>query len=51
MSIPVSDALLGRVVSPLGEPLDDKGNIASELRNNVETRAPSIIDRSSVILL
>lgn len=48
MSIPVSDALLGRVVNPLGEPLDDKGNIIAELRNNVETRAPSIIDRSSV---
>jgi len=48
MSIPVGDALLGRVVNPLGEPLDNKGNIAAETRNNVETRAPSIIDRSSV---
>jgi F-type H+-transporting ATPase subunit alpha len=48
MSIPVGDALLGRVVNPLGEPLDDKGSIASESRNNVETRAPSIIARSSV---
>jgi len=48
MSIPVGDALLGRVVNPLGEPLDDKGNIVSEIRNNLETRAPSIIARSSV---
>jgi len=48
MSIPVGDALLGRVVNPLGEPIDDKGNIEVEYRNNVETRAPSIIDRSSV---
>ena len=48
MSIPVGDALLGRVVNPLGEPIDDKGSIASEIRNNVETRAPSIIARSSV---
>jgi F-type H+-transporting ATPase subunit alpha len=48
MSIPVGDALLGRVVNPLGEPIDDKGNIVAESRNNVETRAPSIIDRSSV---
>ena len=48
MSIPVGDALLGRVVNPLGEPIDNKGNITVEYRNNVETRAPSIIDRSSV---
>jgi F-type H+-transporting ATPase subunit alpha len=48
MSIPVGDALLGRVVNPLGEPIDDKGNIEVESRHNVETRAPSIIDRSSV---
>jgi len=48
MSIPVGDNLLGRVVNPLGEPLDDKGNIIGEKRNNIETRAPSIIARSSV---
>ena len=48
MSIPVGDALLGRVVNPLGEPIDDKGHIEVESRHNVETRAPSIIDRASV---
>jgi F-type H+-transporting ATPase subunit alpha len=48
MSIPVGDSLLGRVVNPLGEPLDDKGSILAEGRNNLETRAPSIIARSSV---
>jgi F-type H+-transporting ATPase subunit alpha len=48
MSIPVGDALLGRVVDPLGEPLDDKGLIIAEGRNNLEARAPSIIARSSV---
>lgn len=48
MSIPVGDSLLGRVVNPLGEPLDNKGNINVEKRNNIETRAPSIIVRSSV---
>ena len=48
LSIPVGDSLLGRVVNPLGEPLDNKGNIISDIRNNVETRAPSIIVRSSV---
>jgi F-type H+-transporting ATPase subunit alpha len=48
MSIPVGDGLLGRVVDPLGEPLDDKGIIVAESRNNLEARAPSIIARSSV---
>jgi len=48
MSIPVGDALLGRVVDPLGQPLDNKGEILAEGRNNVESRAPSIIARSSV---
>jgi len=48
MSIPVGDSLLGRVVNPVGEALDGKGEILSELRNNLETRAPSIIARASV---
>jgi F-type H+-transporting ATPase subunit alpha len=48
MSIPVGDGLLGRVVDPLGEPLDNKGPIIAERRNNLEARAPSIIARSSV---
>jgi F-type H+-transporting ATPase subunit alpha len=48
MSIPVGDGLLGRVVDPLGEPLDDKGPIIAESRNNLEARAPSIIARASV---
>jgi len=48
LSIPVGDSLLGRVVNPLGEPLDDKGDIISDINNNVEARAPSIIARSSV---
>jgi len=48
MSIPVGDGLLGRVVDPLGEPLDNKGVIIAEGRNNLEARAPSIIARSSV---
>jgi F-type H+-transporting ATPase subunit alpha len=48
MSIPVGDGVLGRVVDPLGEPLDNKGPIIAERRNNLEARAPSIIARSSV---
>ena len=48
MSIPVGDSLLGRVVNPIGEPIDNKGDILTEDRNNIERRAPSIIARSSV---
>jgi F-type H+-transporting ATPase subunit alpha len=48
MSIAVGDSLLGRVVNPVGEALDGKGDILSESRQNLETRAPSIIARASV---
>ncbi|XPV76110.1 MAG: F0F1 ATP synthase subunit alpha [Desulfovibrio sp.] len=47
-SVPVGDALLGRVVNPLGEPIDGLGPIeASEVRS-VELKAPGIIARKSV---
>src|SRR6185437_15565155 len=36
MSVPVGDALIGRVVNPLGEPLDSKGPIVSKQRNPLE---------------
>jgi len=48
LSIPVGDALLGRVVSPLGEPLDGLGAIASQKRNPIEREAYGVIDRQSV---
>src|SRR2546423_432160 len=48
LSIPVSDALLGRVVSPLGEPLDGLGAIASTQRNAIEREAYGVMDRHSV---
>jgi F-type H+-transporting ATPase subunit alpha len=48
MSVPVGDALIGRVVNPLGQPIDDKGPIASEKRNPLERIAPGVIDRQSV---
>jgi len=48
MSVPVGEALVGRVVSPLGQPLDDKGPIAAKQRNPLERIAPGVIDRQPV---
>src|SRR5271170_966407 len=48
MSVPVGEALIGRVLSPLGEPLDDKGPIAAKQRNPLERIAPGVLDRQPV---
>src|SRR6201994_4217251 len=48
MLVPVGDALIGRVVSPLGEPLDGKGPINTKLRNPLEKIAPGVLDRQPV---
>ncbi len=48
MSVPVGNELIGRVVSPLGVPLDDKGSITSKLRNPLERIAPGVLDRQPV---
>src|SRR5271155_5236667 len=48
MSVPVGEALIGRVVNPLGEPLDGKGPIMTEQRNPVERLAPGVVDRQAV---
>src|SRR6201993_3437791 len=48
MSVPVGDALIGRVVSPLGQPLDDKGPIETKQRNPLERIAPGVLDRQPV---
>lgn len=48
LSIPVGEYLVGRVVSPLGEPLDGLGAIASAQRNPIERIAYGVMDRQSV---
>jgi F-type H+/Na+-transporting ATPase subunit alpha len=48
ISVPVGDALIGRVVNPLGEPLDDKGPIITDKTRPVERVAPGVITRKSV---
>ena len=48
VDVPVGKGLLGRVVDPLGNPLDGKGPIESTERRRVEVKAPSIIPRRSV---
>ncbi len=48
MSVPVGDALIGRVVNALGQPIDDKGPISADTTLPVERLAPGVIDRQPV---
>ncbi|HJW82874.1 MAG TPA: F0F1 ATP synthase subunit alpha [Anaerolineae bacterium] len=48
ISVPVGDALLGRVVDALGRPVDGKGPIATTRYRNVERIAPGVIERANV---
>ncbi|HEV8046953.1 MAG TPA: F0F1 ATP synthase subunit alpha [Terriglobales bacterium] len=48
MSVPVGDALIGRVVNSLGQPIDDKGPITTDKFLPVERIAPGVIDRQPV---
>lgn len=48
VSVPVGDALLGRVVNAIGEPIDGQGEIKTTTFRNVEIKAPGIIARKSV---
>ena len=48
LSVPVGPELVGRVVDPLGRPLDGKGEIKTKQRGVVEKQAPGVIERKSV---
>src|SRR5881628_3055579 len=48
ISVPVGEALLGRVVNALGQPIDGKGPIASKQSSPIERLAPGVVDRQGV---
>jgi F-type H+-transporting ATPase subunit alpha len=48
LSVPVGDGFLGRVIDPLGNPVDGKGPIPAETRRNLEVQAANVIDRQPV---
>jgi len=50
MDVAVGEALLGRVINPLGKPLDGKGVVATTDRRPVERPAPPIMDRAPVVV-
>lgn len=48
MDIPVGNTLLGRIIDPLGQPLDDRGPVLATQRLPIERPAPAIMDRAAV---
>jgi len=48
LSVPVGDGFLGRVVNPLGQPIDGQGDIETEERRALELQAPSVVQRQGV---
>ncbi|MCF8530842.1 MAG: F0F1 ATP synthase subunit alpha [Candidatus Nanopelagicales bacterium] len=48
LSVPVGDAFLGRVVDPLGNPIDGLGPIAADARRALEVQAPTVVQRQPV---
>src|ERR671918_1475372 len=48
LSIPVGDGYLGRVVDPLGKPIDGLGEIETDSRRQLELQAPTVVQRQSV---
>jgi len=49
MSVPVGDAMLGRVVNALGQPIDGKGSITADKQSPIERIAPGVVDRQPVV--
>src|SRR3954451_8890184 len=45
LSVPVGDGFLGRVIDPLGNPIDGMGDVESETRRALELQAPSVVQR------
>ncbi len=48
MSIPVGENVLGRVINPLGQPIDGKGDIKSEVTKQIDIKAPGVVQRQPV---
>jgi F-type H+-transporting ATPase subunit alpha len=48
IEVPVGEGVIGRVVDPLGRPLDNKGPVVSKATGRTETRAPGVVDRLPV---
>jgi F-type H+/Na+-transporting ATPase subunit alpha len=48
VSVPVGDAVIGRVINPLGQPLDDKGPVNTTRARPLETQAPGVVQRQPV---
>ncbi len=48
LSVPVGDAFMGRVVNPLGHPIDGRGDIDTDIRRALEIQAPSVVNRQGV---
>jgi F-type H+/Na+-transporting ATPase subunit alpha len=48
LSVPVGDAFMGRVVNPLGQPIDGRGDVDTDQRRALEIQAPSVVQRQGV---
>ena len=48
LEVPVGEALLGRIIDPLGKPLDNKGQIKTDIFRPIEYKAPNVINRQPV---
>jgi len=48
ISVPVGDGVIGRVVNPLGQPLDDQGPVTTTRTRPIETQAPTVVERQPV---